>query len=436
MIRSKAFCRASIASVLICVIMLTAIHEGRAQTELGASPQKKGDLVQEIERLRAELERARAQVASLTDQLGPHGDGALAEKQKLREDYLQMLRKELLERRHQLDNARLELEAMTAQEKSLDKASIPLEKLSTLINKDAVIENARKEIDRLQDMAAEIKKRNPQADKEAGYVRAVAQIDELQKFVQARKEKIRPELEKQWKDQAREALLTARTAVDDKVTLLANVIKKLETQFENAAKQAQDTELHKAKAQLDKLKQQLEQEKNQSQEAAREAAAQRDALHQAEVRARQQAADVQAMQAEIKQAAAEQARLKEIQHAYVAKIQAAQEALTRQKEEQAKSSMEAGLADLEQMKEQVLRKLNVQKKMLTEQLKHLEDEQQGMLADLERKARAIRERTGPQVGNSGESVGKTEQILQRLQQIEKRLDRLEKSPQRASGQSP
>lgn len=443
----KALFHASIAPVLICV-MMGATYQAREQApESESQSRKNADLAREIEQLRAELERTRAQVASLTKRLESQ---VLVEKQKQREQYLNLLRRDLLERTRQLEDAHIQLARIAAQEKSLEKAAIPPDKLSTLLNHDAVIKNSLEEIARLQDVLAEYMQRSAQPETEAGYKRAVAQIEKLEKSVQARKEKIRPHIEKDWRDSIRESLGETRDQLKDQLALLTASTRKLEAQFENAAKQIKQqsdgdqrriqaqtmerlqAELNQARAQLEELKQRLELERNRALHAAREAAAQRDALRQAEARARQQAEQALAAQAEAQRAAAEQARLREMQRAHADQMRAAREALAKQKEEAMRSNTEAAPFDLEPTREKIKRRFDQQREDLMVQLKHLDEEQRRVLADLGRRAQVLRE-SGKRQGEPGKSK-KLDQILEQLQRIEMRLEQLERNPRRAPGQ--
>src|SRR5689334_2533600 len=113
---TKAFIHVVIAAALVCLTMLSASRQAQAQTESDTTARKNADLAREVERL-------------------------VIEKQKLRDEFLQVLRKEIIERRRQLEKARLELAKIQMQEKAMDKGTIPEEAITTLLNKDAVIES-------------------------------------------------------------------------------------------------------------------------------------------------------------------------------------------------------------------------------------------------------------------------------------------------------
>jgi len=194
----------------------------------------------------------------------------------------------------------------------------------------------------------------------------------------------------------------------------AKLVQKLE--------QAQ-AEAQRARAEAESLKAQLEQALDQARaNAVREAIAQRDAAQFAEAKARQLA-----KQGLAAREAAESEKKRAQQAQYAAQLQAAQQAFAREKE--TARGAPAGLGgDLSRARAELLTNFEQKRAELSAQLKHLDEEQQRMLAAIEKKAQILRERTQGEMAPGAGPVGHgtLDQILEKLQSIERRLDRLER----------
>jgi len=382
------------------------------------------------------------------------GDAGTAIKQEYKEKYLHMLQAELLNRRNQLNTAKLDLELILSQEKATGKIVVPAPSLSAALNKDSAIERAQTRIAKLEDALAAFKVIYQDPEKAPAYLKAQTALIAERNALEARMNKLRSE----WEKTHRESMAAAREKAKARVEFLAKAEKSLSEEFAKTMKAYADTaaelaaadkggdlarkleqaqeEAQRARAQAEQLRAQLELERAKAVQAERDAIAQRDAARLAEGRARQLAERALAEQ-EAARAAAEFARnevdkvvrlekQRADQAVYAAQLQAAQHAYAKEKAH-APGDLEANLAHARAM---LQRNFEQKRADLTAQLKQLDQEQHRMLAELEKKAQIMRERMrDAERGPGPSSSDPLDQILEKLQRIEMRLDRLEKARQ-------
>jgi polysaccharide biosynthesis transport protein len=187
-----------------------------------------------------DLRNKKNTLKDMAKRLGGVDAKVLGERQKLQDEYLQMLRKEMMAKRAKLQEAEAQLGLLIAKEKAVDKLNIPPEKLNALIMKDPVIEQNLKENGDLEKYLEAYRKRSPHPDQEPNYIRAIQKLDRNNKAIEARKEKVRPQLEKDWRASERDSVGDTKGWAADTVILLRNQVKDLETKHEEQARKVQD----------------------------------------------------------------------------------------------------------------------------------------------------------------------------------------------------
>jgi len=363
-----------------------------------------------------------------------------------KEEYLKMLRAELVNRQNQLINAKLELETIMSKEKAAPSFVIPPESLTALVNKDAVVTRTQKAIADLEQEVAAFKNRTPQPENEPRYKKDLDLIASHQKAVEARTQKIRPELENQLRQMYRDSVSTSLRLAEDRVNFLTKAEKTVQAKYQKAAEEYQEAEkaadlagkldearreVKRARAEVEALRVRLEQEREKAVQAEREARAQRDAALQAAAVAQRRAEEALAAEAAARQEAAKRLSPAEKNAHLPARATAlkmlAQDEFAKRKEQETPAGSKFSAADFDRAKARKLKEFDLKREELMAQLKHLDEEQQRMLARLEEKVKDFRRlKAFGEPAGGPPHPGMLDQILERLQRMEMRLDRLER----------